>query len=273
LLIYGKEIRAELLAAVQGHMANMTLAVAQIGEAEASRAYTGAIEKFAADAGAGFRRVALASSSSSVEAGQAISRLNDDDTVTGIMLQMPLPGHLDAEALIRRIAPEKDVEGVTPYRLGALLRDPTGVAPCTAKAVMRLLRAHQVTLRGRRVTVVGQSVIVGKPLALMLMAERATVTVCNSGTADLSSATLPADIVVAAVGQIGLITPDMIRPGAVVVDVGTNFDAAGNMRGDVDAASADRAAMLSAVPGGVGVITVAELFDNLRRLGEERTAV
>jgi methylenetetrahydrofolate dehydrogenase (NADP+)/methenyltetrahydrofolate cyclohydrolase len=130
---------------------------------------------------------------------------------------------------------------------------------------MRMLAAHAAPLRGKRVTVLGQSVIVGKPLALMLMAERATVTVCNSGTAELKRETATADVIVSAVGRRGLVTPDMVRPGAVVIDVGINFDETGKLCGDVDPAVAEQA-ILSAVPGGVGAVTVAELFDNLCRL-------
>jgi methylenetetrahydrofolate dehydrogenase (NADP+)/methenyltetrahydrofolate cyclohydrolase len=266
-LIYGKEVRAALLAAIRAdaRAAGMTLAVIQIGAEAASAAYVNSIEKFAGEAGVGFQRLELAETISQAEVLAVLDRLNQDGGVTGVMLQTPLPAHLNQAELVQRLAPGKDVEGITAYRQGLLLSDPSGVAPCTAKAVMRLLKAQGVSLRGKRVTVVGQSVIVGKPLALMLMAERATVTVCNSGTLDLKRETAAADIVVAAVGSRGIIGPDMVRPGALIIDVGTNFAADGKMYGDVAPEVAD-IATLSAVPGGVGTITVAELFDNLLKL-------
>jgi methylenetetrahydrofolate dehydrogenase (NADP+)/methenyltetrahydrofolate cyclohydrolase len=243
------------------------LAVVQVGQDAASVSYEGAIKKFAGEAGVGFQLVTLPETVSSAEVIQVINDLNRNPNITGIMLQTPLPAHMNADLLVNCIAPKKDVEGMTNHNLGRLFYDPPGVAPCTAKAVMRMLAAYQVPLRGKRVTLVGQSVVVGRPLALLLMTERATVTVCNSGTVDLKKATEAADIVIAAVGKIGLVRLDMVKPGAVVIDVGTNFDSENKLRGDVDPAVAERAAMLSAVPGGIGVITVAELFDNLLQLG------
>jgi len=268
MLIYGKEIRNEMQERIKSQVAGkrLKLSVVQVGEEAASASYVNAVRKFADEVGVGFEHISLPVALSQAGLIEKIQALNQEPAVTGIMLQTPLPGHMDKEAVINSIDPKKDVEGIHNYNLGRLLNDPGGLAPCTAKAVMSMLKWHNIPLRGKRVTLVGQSVIVGKPLALMLMNERATVTVCNSGTVNLKTQTEAADIVVAAVGQINLITPDMVSPSAVVIDVGTNFDSQGKMRGDVDPAVGESVHMLSAVPGGVGVITVAELFDNLVRL-------
>lgn len=268
MLIYGKEVREKMQTIIKEKLKQRTacLAVVQIGNDAASLSYVNAIRKFAREVDAGFKYVQLDSDISQKEAVKTISDLNNDPNVQGIMIQTPLPSHLDKDVIINSIDPKKDVEGIHSFNLGQIVLRRPGIRPCTPKAVISILKAHNVELTGKKVAMVGASPIVGAPLALMLLAEKATVTVCNSKTKDLAAETLQADIVIAAVGKINLITPDMVREHSIVIDVGTNFNAEGKMCGDVDPQVKDKAYMLSAVPGGVGMITVAELFDNLTAL-------
>jgi methylenetetrahydrofolate dehydrogenase (NADP+) / methenyltetrahydrofolate cyclohydrolase len=179
------------------------------------------------------------------------------------VLQAPVPAGLALAELASAVAPAKDVDGASPLSLGRLMAALPAFAPATAQAVLELLDYHGVELDGRRVVVVGRSLVVGKPVAQLLLARNATVTVCHSHTTDLSSVTRSADVLVVAVGQPGLITAEHVRPGAVVVDVGTNTAADGSFVGDVDAAPvAAVAAALSPVPGGVGSVTTAQLLLN-----------
>jgi methylenetetrahydrofolate dehydrogenase (NADP+) / methenyltetrahydrofolate cyclohydrolase len=189
--------------------------------------------------------------------------LSADPAVHGIILQTPLPAGLRLAELAAEIAPGKDVDGANPVSLGRLTAGLPAFAPATAEAVLRLLDFHGVELAGRRAVVVGRSAVVGKPLAQLLLARDATVTICHSRTADLAGVTLEADVLVVATGRAGLITARHVRPGAVVVDVGTNPTADGGLVGDVDADSvAAVAGGLSPVPGGVGPVTTAQLMFN-----------
>ena len=204
-----------------------------------------------------------------LEVRAAIDALNASPTVTGILLQLPLPPHLPGRHLQVAIAPEKDVEGVTPTNLGTLVHGRDGLAPCTALAAIALLESSQVKLRGAEAVVVGHSEIVGKPVALLLLARDATTHVCHKFTRDLARHTRDADLLVVAVGRPNLVTPDMVRPGAVVVDVGINVvpvpDAPGKTHvvGDVDTAGLlAKGCRVSPVPGGVGPVTVAMLMRN-----------
>ena len=188
-----------------------------------------------------------------------LARLSADDAVHGIIMQTPVPAGAKAAALAQAIDPAKDVDGANPVSLGRLTAGLPAFAPATAAAVVRLLDFHGVELSGRRAVVVGRSAVVGKPLAQLLLARDATVTICHSRTRDLASVTSEADVLVAAAGRPGLITAGGVRPGAVVVDVGTNASD-GGLVGDVDAAVASVAEALSPVPGGVGPVTTAELL-------------
>jgi methylenetetrahydrofolate dehydrogenase (NADP+) / methenyltetrahydrofolate cyclohydrolase len=197
--------------------------------------------------------------------------------VHGILVQLPLPPHLDARRVIESLPPEKDVDGLHPVNQGRLLAGEPGLRPCTPLGVMRLLDETGVPLRSARAVVVGRSVLVGKPAALLLLERHATVTVCHSRTADLGAEVGRADIVIAATGQAGLVRGEWIRPGAVVIDVGMNRDAAGRLCGDVEfAAARERAAWITPVPGGVGPMTVAMLLANTvaaaERASTERAA-
>ncbi|HRX86612.1 MAG TPA: bifunctional 5,10-methylenetetrahydrofolate dehydrogenase/5,10-methenyltetrahydrofolate cyclohydrolase, partial [Phycisphaerae bacterium] len=200
-----------------------------------------------------------------------IERLSRDPAVTGIMLNLPLPDHLDAPAAQYAIDPYKDVEGVNPANIGLLFYGTPIIAPCTALAVLAILREAGMALKGRDVCIVGQGSIVGKPIALALMAQEATVRTCNKYTADLAAHTRDADILIAAAGVPGLITADHVKRGAAVIDVGINTvpaptpddPSATRVTGDVDFAGVrDRAGLITPVPGGVGPVTVALLLQN-----------
>ena len=189
-----------------------------------------------------------------------LAELSDDPEVHGVICQTPLPAGLSLAAAAAFIDPAKDVDGANPTSLGRLAAGLDAYAPATAAAVLEVLRREQVPLRGARTVVIGRSIVVGKPLALLLIGADATVTVCHSRTVDLPAIAAEADILVAAVGQPALVTADYIKPGAIVVDVGTNPTAAGGLVGDVDPAGAAKAAALTPVPGGVGPVTTTMLL-------------
>jgi len=192
-----------------------------------------------------------------------IDALNRDDQIDGILVQLPLPRHLDERAVTRRILPEKDVDGFHPVNMGRLaLRDP-GLRPCTPRGVMTLLAAHEIDTKGMNALVVGASNIVGRPLALELLLAGATVTVAHRFTRELAEHVARADVLCVAVGRPGIVEPEWIRPGAVVVDIGISRGEDGKLRGDLDFDRArDRAGWITPVPGGVGPMTVATLMQN-----------
>jgi len=192
-----------------------------------------------------------------------IRALNADAGVHGILVQLPLPKHMDADKVIETIAPAKDVDGFHVQSAGALMTGLPGFWPCTPHGCMKMLESIGYPLRGKHAVVIGRSNIVGKPMALMLLAQDATVTICHSRTADLKAQTLQADVIVAAVGKRNVVTADMVKPGAVVIDVGMNRDDAGKLCGDVDFAGVKEVAgWITPVPGGVGPMTRAMLLVN-----------
>ena len=196
-----------------------------------------------------------------------IEDLNQDDRVDGILVQLPLPKHLDAVALLKKIAPEKDADGLHPYNLGKLVRGEPGLRSCTPAGVMEILKEYNLEIAGKKAVVVGRSILVGKPLALMLLAENATVTVAHSRTQNLAEVTSQADILVAAIGKPEFITPEMVKPSAIVIDVGINRveTETGKSRlvGDVAFAEVSQvASYITPVPGGVGPMTVSMLLQN-----------
>ena len=200
---------------------------------------------------------------------ECVAQLNADPRVHGILVQLPLPRQLDASRVLAAVSPAKDVDGFHAVNLGALLQGRPGFVPGTAAGVMRLLEHAGVPLAGRHAVIVGRSMIVGKPLALLLLQKDATVTICHSMTADLAAMTRQADILVAAVGRAKLITAVMLKPGACVIDVGVNRLADGTLAGDVDfAAARDIAGWITPVPGGVGPMTVAMLIVNTVRAAQ-----
>ncbi len=208
------------------------------------------------------------------ELEKAIQELNQDTNVDGILVQLPLPNHLDAVALLHTIDADKDADGLHPINLGRLVRGESGLRSCTPAGIMRLLEEYDLDVQGKHAVVVGRSILVGKPLALMLLEKNATVTIAHSRTPELTSITRQADILIAAVGKAEMITVDMVKPGAVVIDVGINRKllASGESRlvGDVDFFSvAEIAQAITPVPGGIGPITVAMLLENtVERYGQ-----
>ena len=243
------------------------LAVLMVGDNPASAAYVRNKERDCAKVGiASFGKHFPANTSQS-ELEQAIQTLNQDERVDGILVQLPLPDSLDAVTLLHQIDPDKDADGLHPANLGRLVRGETGLRSCTPAGVMRLLQEYQIPIQGKQAVVLGRSILVGKPQALMLLEADATVTIAHSRSQNLPAITQSADILIAAVGRPGIITAEMVKPGAVVVDVGINqvTDADGKSRlvGDVDFQSVqDVAAFLTPVPGGIGPMTRAMLLQN-----------
>lgn len=192
-----------------------------------------------------------------------VHALNHDDSIHGILVQLPLPAHIDAQKVIEAIAPEKDVDGFHVASAGALMTGLPGFWPCTPHGCMKMLEHIGYSLRGKHAVVIGRSNIVGKPMAMMLLQQNATVTICHSATPDLKAHTLQADVIVAAVGKRNVLTADMVKPGAVVLDVGMNRDDEGKLCGDVDFAGVSRvASYITPVPGGVGPMTITMLLVN-----------
>ncbi len=253
------------------------LAVLMVGDNPASAAYVRNKERTCAKVGIASFGKHFPTETSQKELEDVIAALNQDEQVDGILVQLPLPKHLDAVRLLNQIDPDKDADGLHPVNLGRLVRQEAGLRSCTPAGVMRLLAEYKISLSGKQAVVVGRSILVGKPMALMLLEADATVTVAHSRSHDLKAITQNADILIAAVGIPGLITSEMVKPGAVVVDVGMNrvTDASGKSRlvGDVHwESTAGVAEFLTPVPGGVGPMTVAMLLQNtfasyLRRHG------
>ncbi len=263
-----ERIRGEVAEAVQ-ELGRVGLATVQVGEDPASSIYIRL--KHGAAAEVGMRSVdrKLPAEISLEELVAAVSELNDDDSIDGILVQLPLPGDLDEAAAVAAIDPVKDVDGVHPFNAGQLyLGRPTHV-PATPLGIMALLAEHQVTLDGARAVVVGRSDIVGKPVAHLLLQQHATVTICHSHTRELAAETLEADVLVVAAGVPAIVTAEMVKAGSAVVDVGINRTDAG-LVGDVDPGAADRAAFLTPVPGGVGPLTIAMLLRNTVRAARFR---
>jgi len=202
-----------------------------------------------------------------------IAALNADASVHGILVQLPLPKHMNSQHVIEAIAPEKDVDGFHVASAGALMVGQPGFRPCTPYGCMKMIESIGYSLKGRHAVVIGRSNIVGKPMALMLLQANATVTICHSGTVDLKAQTLQADVVVAAVGKRKVLTADMVKPGAVVIDVGMNRDEAGKLCGDVDFEGVRQVAgWITPVPGGVGPMTRAMLLVNTIEAAEHTTS-
>lgn len=243
------------------------LAVLMVGDNPASAVYVRNKERACAKLGINSFGRHFPTEISQFELTQVIENLNQDPRIDGILIQLPLPAHLDSVPLLHRILPEKDVDGLHPNNLGHLVRGEPGLCSCTPAGVMRLLAEYNIPISGKQAVIVGRSILVGKPLAMMLLAENATVTIAHSRTPDLASVTRQADILVAAVGKSELITPEMVKPGAVVIDVGINRvdspDGQSRLVGDVDFEGVKQVAQfITPVPGGVGPMTVAMLLYN-----------
>ena len=247
-----------------GHLARAPqLAVVLVGDDPASAIYVRNKERDCRECGIDCRDHRLAADTTQEALLALIRELNRDDSVDGILVQLPLPGHLDGAQVLRAIDPDKDVDAFHPENVGRLLLGQPRYLPCTPAGILALLREYAIDPAGKHCVVVGRSNIVGKPLALLLLQADATVTVCHSKTPDLADQCRRADILVSAAGQAGLITADMVRPHAVVIDVAMNRGADRKLCGDVDfGAVAQRADYITPVPGGVGPMTRAMLMEN-----------
>lgn len=247
------------------------LTVVLVGDDPASHVYVR--NKALACEAAGFKSevLRLDADTSQADLLAVIERLNQDDSVHGILVQLPLPAHLDQHKVIETIAADKDVDGFHISNAGLLMTGQPLFRPCTPYGVMKMLESEHVTLRGAEAVIVGASNIVGKPMAMLLLAAGATVTLCNSKTRDLAAQTRRADILVVATGRAGIVTGDMIKPGAIVIDVGINRGADGKLCGDVDFDSAlSVAGAITPVPGGVGPMTIAMLLVNTLEAAQRR---
>ena len=239
------------------------LCVIIVGENPASQVYVRNKVKAAAYTGMDSRLIELPAEISEEELLDRIRELNDDPLVDGILVQLPLPKHINEERVIDTISREKDVDGFHPANVSGLWLGKDCIVPCTPAGIMRLIDSVGVELKGKMAVVVGRSNIVGKPVAKLLLDRHATVVIAHSRTADLGAVTRLADVLVVAVGKAGLVTGEMVKPGAVVIDVGMNRNAEGKLCGDVDFASCEKvASWITPVPGGVGPMTIAMLMKN-----------
>ena len=268
-VIEGKVVAAGVRERVKAEVADLRagglrpgLATVLVGEDPASHVYVRMKRKACEEVGIESIHHEPPADVPAAELRELLEGLNADPAVSGILLQLPLPGHLDPDEMTGLILPEKDVDGLTPLSAGMLAQGRPGLVPCTPAGVMELLAHAGVSLEGAHAVVLGRSQLVGKPVAQLLLAANATVTQCHSRTRDLAAVCRQADVLVAAVGRPGTVTADMVREGAVVIDVGTNRTDEG-LVGDVDiAAVAERAAAITPVPGGVGPMTIAMLLSN-----------
>lgn len=267
-----EEVKQGVAKFVAAHGRSPGLSVVLVGEDPASVVYTRNKEKAALEAGIQGALHRLPAGTSEADLLALLRQLNDDAAVDGILVQLPLPRHIRSEAILDAIDPAKDVDGFHPVNAGLLASGRPGLVPCTPFGCMRLLREAGVSLRGARAVVVGRSNIVGKPMAQLLLAESATVTIAHSQTRDLPSLCREADVLVAAVGKARMIQGDWVREGATVIDVGINRGTDGKLVGDVDFEQAlPRAAHITPVPGGVGPMTIAMLLANTLRAAEARS--
>ena len=255
-----ERIRTEVAAEV-AELGSLGLATVLVGDDPASHVYIGKKHGAAREVGIEPHDHHLPADTSETDLLALVEALNADDSVDGILVQLPLPGHIDKSRVLRAVAPIKDVDGFHPANAGQLYLDEPTFVPATPLGIMALLEEYDVPLEGVRAVVIGRSTIVGKPAALLLLRANATVTICHSRTADLAHHVAAADVLVAAVGKAGIVSAEMVKPGATVIDVGTNRTEAG-LRGDVDPSAAERAGLITPVPGGVGPMTIAMLLRN-----------
>ncbi len=269
-LINGKEVaakkRKEISLQVEEIKKNggeIGLAVIIVGNNSASRVYVNNKKKACAEVGITSFEYALPEETTQEELINLIKELNGNEKVHGILCQLPLPAHLDEKAVIETISPQKDVDAFHPVNTGHIMTGDYTFLPCTPAGIMEMLKYKNIEISGKKCVVIGRSNIVGKPMALMLLKESGTVTVCHSKTADLKKETLTADILVAAVGKAKFVKADMVKENAVVIDVGMNRDENGKLCGDVDFDEVEKkASFITPVPGGVGPMTITMLLDN-----------
>ena len=263
-LIDGKALAARVREEVATSVAELDhvgVATVLVGDDPASHIYINLKQKAATAAGIEARDHRLPADTSEEDVLALIAELNADDSVDGLLVQLPLPGRIDETVVVEAIDPGKDIDGIHPENAGRLYLGRPALVPGTPLGVMRMLEEYEIPLSGANAVVVGRSAIVGKPMAQLLLAANATVTTCHSRTRDLRAHTLEADVLVAAVGQPHVIVPDMVKLGSTVIDVGLTRTNEG-LFGDVDPAAAERAAYITPVPGGVGPMTIAMVLQN-----------
>ena len=269
-LISGKIVSSQVKARVAEETAELKkqgivpgLAVVIVGDDPASRVYVNNKKKACAEVGFYSEEHALPAQTSMEELLTLVRKLNADDRINGILVQLPLPKHLDEKAVIEAIDPAKDVDAFHPANVGRIMIGDYHFLPCTPAGIMEMLKSENIEISGKECVVIGRSNIVGKPMGMLLLHRNGTVTICHSRTKNLAEVCRRADILVAAVGKAGFVTADMVKPGAVVIDVGMNRNAEGKLCGDVDFAAVEPvASYITPVPGGVGPMTIAMLMQN-----------
>ena len=271
------EIRTELTARVaklaeQGVVPG--LGTVLVGDEPGSRAYVAGKHRDCAAVGIASIEVELPGDATQAEIETEVRALNDDPACTGFIVQLPLPAHIDTNAVLELIDPAKDADGLHPISLGKLVLGQEAPLPCTPKGCVELLRRYGVPANGKHVVVIGRGVTAGRPMGLIFTrrTENATVTQCHTGTTNLAEVVRTADIVISAAGSAGLVTADMVEPGAVLLDVGTSRNAEGKLTGDIEPAAAERASWLAPMPGGVGPMTRAMLLSNVVEAAEASAA-
>ena len=267
--VLAAKLREQVAEDVKAFGRPVCLATILVGDDPASHVYVGSKHKASREAGIDSRDHRFPGDTPEGEILELIAELNADEAVDGILVQLPLPEHMDEATVLRSVDPSKDVDGFHLLNAGRLYLGEPFLVPATPLGIMAMLDEYDVDLKGADAVVIGRSTIVGKPMAMMLLAEHATVTICHSRTADLAEHTRRADVLVAAVGIPGLVTPDMVKPGATVVDVAMNRTEAG-LVGDVDPAVAEVAERMTPVPGGVGPMTIAMLLRNTLTAAQHR---
>ncbi|HEY8704781.1 MAG TPA: bifunctional 5,10-methylenetetrahydrofolate dehydrogenase/5,10-methenyltetrahydrofolate cyclohydrolase [Gaiellaceae bacterium] len=263
-IIDGKALAAKVrgeVAAEVAELGHVGLATVLVGDDPASEVYINLKQRAAQAVGIEARDIRLPADTPEAELLALLADLNADDGVDGLLVQLPLPGHIDESKAVEAVDPAKDIDGIHPMNAGRLYLGRPGLVPGTPLGIMRMLTEYEIAIQGAHAVVVGRSIIVGKPIAHLLLQAHATVTICHSRTEDLARHTLDADILVAAVGRLHVIGAEMVKAGATVIDVGMNRTEEG-LFGDVDPGAADRAAYLTPVPGGVGPMTIAMVLKN-----------
>ena len=272
-LIDGKALAAKVKERVGEEAAKLSrkpgLAVILVGENPASKVYVNNKKKGCAEVGITSFEYALPECTTEDELKALVQKLNADDSVNGILCQLPLPKHINEDAVINTISPKKDVDAFHPQNVGHIMIGDYTFLPCTPAGIMEMLKFYNISVAGKKCVVIGRSNIVGKPMAMLLLKENGTVEICHSRTENLKEETLSADILVAAVGKTRFVTADMVKDGAVVIDVGMNRDENGKLCGDVDFDNvAEKASYITPVPGGVGPMTITMLLENTVRAVE-----
>ena len=270
LIIDGKKISSEIKDELKEKIAELslngiqiTLAVIQVGNDPASTVYVGNKKKACEYVGIRSLSYELPESTTQEELLELVSKLNEDSSVNGILVQLPLPRHIDEDTVIQTIDPNKDVDGFHPINVGKLSIGQRGIISCTPAGIIQLLKRSNISIEGKECVIIGRSNIVGKPMSMLMLKENATVTICHSRTKQLEEVAKRADILIAAIGKPKFITKDFVKDGAVVIDVGMNRDENNKLCGDVDYNDVyDKVSAITPVPGGVGPMTIAMLMSN-----------